>query len=104
MHDHRPDDARRGPQSWYDIRRAAGFPTDDRRRKKQPALPGGLGGRAKARCVVRIAVRPVLGVEPQQVVLRWAESAEGCFIIDSGMRPVSVVLVQPAEQLSFSLL
>ena len=36
-----------------------------------------------------------LVVEPQDVVLGQAESADGCLIIDAGMRPMPVVTVQP---------
>jgi hypothetical protein len=42
-------------------------------------------------------------VEPQQVVPGETESADGCFIIDAGMRPVPIVAVQPERQLLGSL-
>src|SRR5580693_4050818 len=44
-----------------------------------------------------------LAVEPQQVVPGETESADGCFIIDAGMRPVPIVAVQPERQLLGSL-
>ncbi len=42
-------------------------------------------------------------VESQQVVLRQSESAGGDFITDTGVRPVPVVLMQPAWQSGASL-
>jgi len=44
-----------------------------------------------------------LVVEPQQVVLGQAESADGSFSTDAGMWSVPVVSVQPVRQLSGSL-
>ena len=36
-----------------------------------------------------------LAVEPQDVVLGQAESADGCSIIDAGVRPMPVIAMQP---------
>jgi cbb3-type cytochrome oxidase maturation protein len=44
-----------------------------------------------------------LDVEPQQVVLRQTESADGGFSTDAGVRSVPVVSVQPERQFSRSL-
>ena len=43
-----------------------------------------------------------LDVEPQDVVLGQTEATDGSLIIDTGMRPMPVVSVQPGRQLSFS--
>ena len=48
-------------------------------------------------------MRQELDVEPQQVVLGQAESADGGFSTDAGMRSVPVVSMQPVGQLSGSL-
>jgi hypothetical protein len=38
-----------------------------------------------------------LDVEPQDAIPGQTESADGRFVIDAGMRPVQVVLMQPGR-------
>jgi hypothetical protein len=44
-----------------------------------------------------------LDVEPQDVVLGQAESADGCLTIDTCVGPVPIVAMQPGRQFGFSL-
>src|SRR6516162_5714092 len=45
----------------------------------------------------------LLAVEPQQVVLGKTEAADRCFGLQTGMRAMPIVTMQPVEQLSRSL-
>ena len=46
----------------------------------------------------------LLAVEPQQVVLREAELADGCLSLQAAMRSMPVVAMKPARQVSFSMI
>src|SRR6516165_6186827 len=59
----------------------------------------------KARNIGTLTVprRPSLAVEPQQVVLGKTEAADRCFGLQTSMRAMPIVTMQPVEQLSRSL-
>jgi hypothetical protein len=74
----------------------------------RPTLKGSSGSRAVV-ADRRVTVsegrkRAFLGVEPQEVVLRLTESADGCVGLQATMWPMQVVAMEPAVQLGGSLI
>jgi hypothetical protein len=70
----------------------------------RPKLPGSFGPLARdAQRFLAGRALPLV-VESQQVVLREAESADGCLSLEAAVRSMPVVAMHPDRQVSFSMI